>query len=85
MCLSLEVLHTLEYCMQVPSDNSQSVTELLDALESHVKSKMIEALCCRNLSSCKQVLGETFNNFYVCVKSLAEDMDIYKAEDNVCE
>ncbi|XP_050709713.1 uncharacterized protein LOC126994436 [Eriocheir sinensis] len=85
MCLSSDVLHTLEYRLQVPCDNTKPVTEVLDALEAHIKSKTNEAIRRRDLFSCKQAAGETFDDFYVRVKSLAEAVDICKSGDNGCE
>jgi len=85
MCLSPEVLHTLQYCLQLHDDNTWPISKVLDALEGHVKSQTNEALRRRDLFSCKQAAGETFNYFYVRVKSLAEAVDICKRANIECK
>ena len=85
MCLSPEVLHILQYRLQVTNDDTHPVTEILNALEAHVKSQTNEVLCRRDLFSGKQAAAKTFNDFYVRVKNLAEAVDIFKAADNGCE
>ena len=76
MCLTPEVLHILQYRLQVPSDDTRPIDEVLDTLEGHVKDQTNEALRRRDLFSCKQQVGECFNDFYVRVKTLAEAVDM---------
>ncbi|MPC42878.1 hypothetical protein E2C01_036509 [Portunus trituberculatus] len=85
MCMTPEVLHILQYRLRVTPDDMRSIEQVLDALEQHVKAQTNEALRHRDLFSCKQRVGECFNDFFVRVKNLAEAVDICKGANTQCE
>jgi len=58
---------------------------VLDKLQRHIKDQSNEALRKRAFSNCKQAEGETFSEFYVCLKTLSEEADLCKANDSRCE
>lgn len=85
LSLSTEVLHTLQYRLQLPQDDSSPINTVLDKLDSHFRAQTNEALRRRELLSCKQEAGESFNDFFVRVKTLAEAVEICKGSDDECE
>ena len=84
MCLSPEMLHVLRSRLNVPDDTASSVQEVLDMLEAHVKDQTNEALRRRELFSCRQAVGEKFDEYYVRVKGLADAVDVCKGQDDTC-
>ena len=84
-CLSLQMQRVLEYTLQVAPDSSASVEDVLSVLQAHIKGQNNEALRRRAFSSCKQATGETFDEFYVRLKSASEEIDVCKARDKECE
>lgn len=54
-------------------------------LDKYYKAQTNEALRRRDLFSCRQEEGETFNDFYLRVKKLAEAVDICKGDGKGCE
>ncbi|MPC57133.1 hypothetical protein E2C01_051107 [Portunus trituberculatus] len=83
-CLSPEMLHVLRSHFNIPDDTASSVQEVLDMLEAHVKDQMNEALRRRELFSCRQAVGEKFDEYYVRVKGLADALDVCKGQDDTC-
>ncbi|MPC86347.1 hypothetical protein E2C01_081170 [Portunus trituberculatus] len=71
-CLSLQMQRALEYTLQVSQDSSTPVEEVLDKLQEHVKGQNNEALRRRAFGSCKQTENETFDDFFVKLKSASE-------------
>lgn len=65
MCLSLETQRILEHTLQITPSTDLTVDQVLDALQSHIKSLRNEALRRRDLLGCKQSEGESFADFYV--------------------
>ncbi|KAK3886627.1 hypothetical protein Pcinc_009274 [Petrolisthes cinctipes] len=84
-CLGQEILHILQYRLQLPQDDSTPMEEVLNILDKYFKAQTNEALRRRDLFSCRQEAGETFNDFYLRVKKLAEAVDICKGGDKGCE
>ncbi|XP_045112533.1 uncharacterized protein LOC123505380 [Portunus trituberculatus] len=84
-CLSPEVLHTLHYRLQIPQDDSTPIEDLLTTLDSYFKAQTNEALRRRELFSCRQSVGEQFNEFFVRVKNLVEAVDVCKGGNTDCE
>ena len=84
-CLKPGVLNILPYRLGVPPDDTLPIKQLLDKLKQYVKAGNNEALRDRDLFSCKQGLGESFNDFYVRVKSFGEAVDICNGTDKQCE
>ncbi|XP_068246738.1 uncharacterized protein [Palaemon carinicauda] len=75
MCLTLETQRILEHTLDIPPNTAKTVEEVLDELQDHVKSLRKEALRRRELLSCKQFEGESFSDFYVRLKHIAEEVD----------
>ncbi|XP_068232095.1 uncharacterized protein [Palaemon carinicauda] len=85
MCLSLETQRILEHTLNVSPDTDRSVEEVLNVLQEHIKNLRNEALRCRDLLSCKQREGESFSEFYVRLKHVAEEIDVCPGQCAVCE
>ena len=85
MCLSLETQRILEHTLNVPPDTDMKVDEVLDILQEHIKNQRNEALRRRDLLSCKQMEGESFSDFYVRLKHVAEEIDVCPGHSPVCE
>ncbi|XP_068245143.1 uncharacterized protein mRpL22 [Palaemon carinicauda] len=85
MCLSLETQRILEHTLNVPPDTDRSVEEVLNVLQEHIKNLRNEALRRRDLLSCKQREGESFSEFYVRLKHVAEEIDVCPGQCAVCE
>lgn len=71
-CLGPEILHILQYRLQLPQDDSTPIPDVLSMLDKYYKAQTNEALRRRGLFSCRQEAGETFNDFYLRVKNLTE-------------
>ena len=76
MCLILETQRVLEYTLDIPPATDKTVEEVLDALQGHIKSLRNETLRRRELLGCKQFEGESFSDFYVRLKHIAEELDV---------
>lgn len=85
MCLSKETQRVLEHTLLVPPESTLPVKEILDKLQEHIKGNSNETLRKQAFSNCKQAEGETFSDFYVRLKSLAEEVDLCKAHDTTCK
>ena len=53
MCLILETQRILEHTLEIPPSTGRSVNEVLDALQTHIKSMRNKVLRRRELLSCK--------------------------------
>ncbi|KAG0724288.1 hypothetical protein GWK47_040884 [Chionoecetes opilio] len=58
--------------------------QVLDTLQSHFKSQRNEALRRRELLCCKQADGESFSDFFVRLKNLAEEVDLCTGNAMTC-
>ncbi|ROT69962.1 hypothetical protein C7M84_011804, partial [Penaeus vannamei] len=85
MCLSLETQRILEHTLQITPSTDLTVDQVLDALQSHIKSLRNEALRRRDLFGCKQSDGESFADFYVRLRRIAEEVDICHGNSKECE
>lgn len=85
MCLSLETQRILEHTLNVPPDTDRSVDEVLNVLQEYIKNLRNKALRRRDLLSCKQREGESFNDFYVRLKHVAEEIDVCPGHSAACE
>jgi len=85
MCLTLETQRVLEHTLQIPPSTDKTVDEVVDALELHIKGLRNEAIRRRELLSCRQMEGETFADFYVRLRRLAEEIDICPGKSPACE
>ena len=75
MCLALETQRVLEHTLGISPSTDKSVEEVLDALQLHIRGLRNEVLRQRELLSCKQLEGESFADYYVRLRRLAEEVD----------
>ncbi|XP_064121783.1 uncharacterized protein LOC135226273 [Macrobrachium nipponense] len=85
MCLTLETQCVLEHTLQISPSTDKPVDEVLEALQSHIKGLRNEVLRRRELLSCKQSEGESFADFYVKLRRLAEEVDLCPGTAVACE
>ena len=85
MCLSLETQRLLEHTLGVPPSTTRTVEEVLNVLQNHFKTQRNEALRRRDLLTCKQKDGESFDDYYVRLQSIAEEVDICPGKSNDCK
>ena len=79
------MLHILHYRLQIPDDDSTPIENIITTLDEHFKAQTNEALRRRELFSCRQMIGERFNEFYVRVKTLAEAVEVCTGGHADCE
>ena len=84
MSVSLDMQRTLEHTLGIAPDTPLTVDEVLDKLQTHFKNLRNEALQRREFLSCKQKDGESFSDFYVRLKSLAEEVDLCSSDPVTC-
>lgn len=85
MCLTLETQRLLEHTLQIAPSTDKTVNEVLDTLQTHIKGLRNEALRRRELLSCKQQEGESFADFYVRIRRIAEEVDVCPGKTPICE
>ena len=85
MCLTLETQRVLEHTLQISPSTDMTVDEVLNALQCHIKGLRNEALRRRELLRCKQLEGESFADFYVRLRNIAEEVDICPGNSSTCE
>ncbi|XP_064120305.1 uncharacterized protein LOC135224910 [Macrobrachium nipponense] len=83
-CISLDVQRLLTHKLGIPTNTSLSFTEVLDTLQKHFHSLRNEALRRRELLSCKQAVGESFADYYVRLKDLADEVDLCTGNPTSC-
>ena len=74
-CLSPEMLHVLHYRLQIPDDDSTPIEDIITTLDEHFKAQTNEALRRHELFSCRQMVGERFNGFYVRIRVLCTNQE----------
>jgi len=84
MCLTPEMRRVLEHKLNVPADPTCSVDDVLTKLEEHIKNASNEALRRKAFSECKQADGECFDDFWIRLKILSQEIDLCKAQDHTC-
>ncbi|XP_063591351.1 uncharacterized protein LOC134768457 [Penaeus indicus] len=84
MCLTAEMRRVLEHKLDVPADTTCSVEDVLAKLETHIKNASNEALRRKAFSECKQADGESFDDFWIRLKILSQEIDLCKAQDQAC-
>lgn len=85
MCMTLETQRILEHTLDIAPDTNMTVDQVLDVLQEHIKGLRNEALCRRELLSCRQREGEPFSDFYVRLKHVAEEIDVCPGHSSACE
>ena len=83
-CISLEVQKVLEHTLGIPPDTPLTVDQVLDRLQDHFKNLRNEAIRRRDLLCCRQTDGESFSDFYVRLKNLAEEVDLCSGGHITC-
>lgn len=66
-------------------DTTKMVEKVLDKLQQHFRGRSNNGLCRRRFSSCKQIEGESFDDFHLHLKSLAKEVDLCTACYQQCE
>lgn len=84
MCISLDVQNVLVHTLGIPPDITLTVDEVLDRLQDHYKKLRNEAIRRRDLFCCRQANRKPFNDFYVRLKNLAEEVDLYSGSHIAC-
>ena len=84
MSVLLDVHRILEHTLRIEPDTSLTVNEVLDELQSHFKGQRNEALRRRELLRCSQTDGESFSDYYVRLKNLAEEVDLCSGNPVTC-
>ncbi|XP_037779411.1 uncharacterized protein LOC119575951 [Penaeus monodon] len=84
MCLTPEMRRVLEHKLNVPADPTCSVDDVLTKLEEHIKNASNEALRRNAFSDCEQADGECFDDFWIRLKILSQEIDLCKAQDHTC-
>lgn len=82
--LSLDLQKDLEHILGISPDTHLAVDVVLDRLQDHFKNQRNEAIRRRDLLSCKQAEGESFNNFYVRLKNMADEVDLCSGDPVKC-
>ncbi|XP_037804919.1 uncharacterized protein LOC119599258 [Penaeus monodon] len=84
MCLTPEMRRVLEHKLNVPADPTCSVDDVLRKLEEHIKNASNEALRRKAFSESKQADGECFDDFWIRLKILSQEIDLCKSQDHTC-
>ena len=79
------MLHTIHYRLQIPDDDSTPIENIITTLDEHFKAQTNEALRRREVFSCRQMIGERVNEFYVRVKTRAEAVEVCTRSHAGCE
>lgn len=83
LSLDDEVLRVLDHTLGVKNDSNLPVEDIIDKIITHIKDKRNESLRRLEFINCKQHQGETFDNFWVRLKQIADDIDLCKGDNCV--
>ena len=83
LCLDDEVLRVLDHTLGVKPDSALPVEEIINKMITHIKEQRNESLRRLEFTNCKQHPGETFDNFWVRLKQIADDIDLCKGNNCV--
>ena len=83
LSLDDEVLRVLDHTLGVKTDSVLPVEDIIDKIITHIKDKRNESLRRLEFTNCKQHQGETFENFWVRLKQVADDIDLCKGDNCV--
>ncbi|KAK3870704.1 hypothetical protein Pcinc_024085 [Petrolisthes cinctipes] len=78
--------HPLPAFQQKLSPNTdKTVDEVLNELQEHIKNSRKETIQRRDLLNCKLKQGESFSDFYVRIRHIAEEIDVCPGKSVTCE
>ena len=77
-CLSADMLHTLQYTLDVGETSNKMVEEIIDLIREHVKKSRNVYLHRYDLMNRKQQEGESFDDYLANLKKLAVHAEICK-------
>ena len=77
-CLSEEMRNLLKCGLDIQDDCTMSIDEILNKIQAYLRQKRNVALDRVAFEERKQQVGETFDQFYVCIKKLADEADLCK-------
>ncbi|XP_066982187.1 uncharacterized protein [Macrobrachium rosenbergii] len=83
LCLEDEVLHVLDHTLGVKPDSTLPVDDIINTIITHIKEQRNESLRRLEFTKCRQQPGETFDNFWVRLKQIADDIDLCKGSNCV--
>ena len=82
--LTSDMRRVLEHKLDVAPDSIVEVDTVLEKLQTHVKSINNEALRRKAFSKCQQMEGETFDDFWIRLKLLSQEVDLCKIRNQTC-
>ena len=75
-CLTEEMRIHIKCAIDIHDEDDSTVEDILDKIQVHLRKKRNVALDRVAFEQRKQEIGENFDDFYVCIKQLAEEADI---------
>jgi hypothetical protein len=75
-CLSEAMRLHLKCAIDIPDDNTYTVDEILDRVQDYLRQKRNVALDRVAFEERKQEAGESFDDYYVAIRKLAEEGDL---------
>ena len=75
-CLSEDMRIHIKCAIDVSDDDQSTIEEILDKIQQHLRQKRNIALDRVSFEQREQQVGESFDEFYVAVKQLAEEADL---------
>ena len=83
--LTSDMKEHLKHNLGIHEDSNQSLADVLQGIETYIKSLSGPALRRFKFHQCRQKDGETFDSFYTRVRQLAADADVISCNDcNKC-
>lgn len=77
-CMSTDMRLHMKCAMGIDRDEDTTTDDILDRIQSHLRQKRNITLDRVDFTERRQEEAETFDNFYVAVKKLAEEADLCK-------
>ncbi|KAK7076679.1 hypothetical protein SK128_011174 [Halocaridina rubra] len=84
MCVSLDVQRILEHIPGIAPDRDLTVNKILNQLQSYITGQRNKALCRCELLGTKHADGKPFSDFYMRLKKLAEEIDLFSCDPLTC-
>ena len=76
--LTVEIRAVLQLAIGIDTDDASSVSDILDAIHGYVRSKRNVTLDRVALEERRQELGETFDEYYIALREIANNADLCK-------
>ncbi|XP_066965888.1 uncharacterized protein [Macrobrachium rosenbergii] len=83
LCLEDEVSRVLDHTLGVKPDSTLPVDDIINKIITHIKEQRNESLRRLEFTKCRQQPGETFDDFWVRLKQIADDIDLCKGSNCV--